>query len=786
MPLFLFYILPFLIIIAGVLGIFLLQWKVRRKKFLENLDLKLFLLRLPIKSVEGKDLKQEINATEQLFSSLSAFKRPFVFEVAVHYIGEEIHFYVAVPAELSDPFVRQVQSLWADAEVRFVEDYNIFNYVGVTSGIFIRQKERFILPIRTYQEVGSDTFLPILGGFSQLNEIGEGAVIQIFVKPAADSLRRQIFGALQVLKKGWKLKDVLSNKFSVSVSDFRDVVSVSGKKQQEEQKVIDEPAIKAIEAKAAKPLFEVNVRILASAPSQIHADTILKSISAGFSQFGAPTRNELVAVKPKNIKDFIYRFSFREFNNDEVIIVTSEELASFFHFPTAFTNIPRVNYLKAKEAAPPINLPEVGVLLGQSVFRGQIKNIVMADDDRRRHLYVIGQTGTGKTAFMKNVAAKDICSGKGIAVIDPHGEFVGDILGLIPKNRINDVIVFDPSDLERPLGLNMLEYDFEKPEQKTFIINEMIGIFDKLYDLKTTGGPMFEQYMRNALLLLMEDAPYEPATLIEIPRVFTDSAFRERKLKRIHNPLVLDFWTKEATRVTGEASLVNMTTYVGSKFNVFLNNDYVRPIIGQAKSAFNFREIMDERKILLVNLSKGKIGDINANLLGMVVTGRLLMAALSRTDVPEFKRQDFYLYIDEFQNFTTDSISTILSEARKYRLNLVIAHQFIAQLTEKIRDAVFGNVGSIVSFRVGAEDAEKLIKQFEPVFNVHDLVNIDNFNAYVKFLIRGETVKPFNIRTVKPEMPDIKIAADIKNMSRLKYGRNREEVESEIYKRLRE
>ncbi|MDI6820740.1 MAG: type IV secretion system DNA-binding domain-containing protein [Patescibacteria group bacterium] len=783
---FLFYILPFLVIVVGGIGIFLLRRKINRKKFLEILDLKLFLIRLPIRSTDGKDLKQEINITEQLLSSLASFKRPFIFEIAVPHIGEEIHFYAAVPNELSEPFVRQVQSLWNDAEVKFVDDYNIFNYIGVTNGVFIKQKERFIIPIRTYQEVGSDTFSPILGGFSQLDEIGEGAAMQIIVKPAGESFRKEIFGALQVLKKGWKLRDVLNNKMSASISDFSEAISSHKKKGDETQKIIDEPAVKALEAKVAKPLFEINVRVLTSAADQAHANSILNGIAAGFSQFSAPMRNELLAVKPKNIKNLVFEFCFRKFNKDEAMIMTSEELVSLFHFPTPFTSIPRVKYLKAKEASPPMNLPEIGVLLGQSVFRGQAKNVLMADDDRRRHLYVVGQTGTGKTVLLKNIAVHDIRAGKGIAIIDPHGEFVNDVLGLVPKNRLEDVIVFDPSDLERPLGLNMLEYDFEKPEQKTFIINEMIGIFDKLYDLKITGGPMFEQYMRNALLLLMEDAPNESATLTEIPRVFTDVTFRERKLKRIHNPLVIDFWTKEATRVTGEASLANMTTYVGSKFNVFLNNDYVRPIIGQAKSAFNFRKIMDEGKILLVNLSKGKIGDLNAGLLGMVVTGRLLMAALSRTDLQEINRRDFYLYIDEFQNFTTDSISTILSEARKYRLNLVITHQFIAQLAEKIRDAVFGNVGSMVSFRVGAQDADVLVKQFEPVFNVHDLVNIDNFNAYAKLLMRGETTKPFNIKTIKPETPDLKTAMDIKNLSRLKYGRDRNEVEEEIYKRLRE
>ena len=283
----------------------------------------------------------------------------------------------------------------------------------------------------------------------------------------------------------------------------------------------------------------------------------------------------------------------------------------------------------------------------------------------------------------------------------------------------------------------------------------------------------------------MEDAPNEPATLMEVARVFTDTEFRGRKLSRIMNPIVIDFWEKEAVKAGGDAALANMTPYITSKFNNFTSNDYMRPIIGQPKSAFSFRQVMDEGKILLVNLSKGRIGDINANLLGMIITGKVLMAALSRVDEPQEKRRDFNLYIDEFQNFTTDSISTILSEARKYALNLTMAHQFIAQLTEKIRDAVFGNVGSIISFRVGAQDAEFLVKQFEPVFSENDLLNIDNFNTYVKILVNGQTAKPFNIKTLPPEGGDMGLVDKLKELSRLKYGRDRQEVEEEILKRLR-
>lgn len=786
MPLFI------IILVLAVLGFgavsYFIGRRIRKKRILETLQLKLFLIRMPRVSKEGKDLKQEINITEQLFSALASFKKPFAFEVAVPYIGEEIHFFVAIQKSLSEAFVRQIQSLWNDAEVRDVEDYNVFNYSGVTLGAWVNLKNRFVLPIRTYQEFDADTFSPFLGGFTKINELGEGAALQFVVRPATRAYKKETQIALRFLKRGNRLDYILRHPLSVSLSDITAAISPKSRKKEEEdgtEKLIDEQAIKSLELKLSKPFFEVNVRVVSSAPSQSQADVILGSITAGFAQFSAPERNGFKLVRPRNIRNLVHQFSFREFNNKQAMVLNSEELASIFHFPTPFTDVPKIKELKAKEAPPPPNLPEKGVLIGESVYRGEVKKVRISDDDRRRHAYIIGQTGTGKSNLLINMVVDDIKNDKGVAVLDPHGDFTEDILSLIPKKRFKDVIVFSPGDIDRPLGLNIIEYDFKRPEEKTFIVNEMQNMFNKLFSAETMG-PMFEQYMRNALLLLMEDSTEEPATLMEVSRVFTDADFRERKLERINNPAVIDFWRKEAVKAGGEASLANMTPYITSKFNNFTANDYMRVIISQTKSAFNFRSVMDEGKILLINLSKGKIGDINANLLGMIIVGKLLMAALGRVDMPQEERRDFNLYIDEFQNFTTDSIAVILSEARKYRLNLTIAHQFIGQLDEEIRDAVFGNVGSTIAFRVGEMDAEFLVKQFEPVFGEQDLVNIDNFNAYVKLLIQGETTKSFNIKTIPAHAGNREVADEIKTISREKYGRDRKEVEEEIYKRLRE
>ncbi|OHA13618.1 MAG: hypothetical protein A2909_00750 [Candidatus Tagabacteria bacterium RIFCSPLOWO2_01_FULL_39_11] len=424
------------------------------------------------------------------------------------------------------------------------------------------------------------------------------------------------------------------------------------------------------------------------------------------------------------------------------------------------------------------------MLLGVNSYRGKDTEVRLGPEDRRRHFYIIGQTGTGKSSFMENMVLQDIVSGKGVCMIDPHGPSVEVVLGQIPKERIEDVIYFDPADTSRPMGLNMLEYDKNYPEQKTFVVNELFSIFQKLYGaVPESMGPMFEQYFRNATLLVMDD-PESGNTLLEIERVMTEKSFREHKLSRTQNPVVKNFWREVAEKAGGEAALQNIVPYITSKFDTFLANEIMRPIIAQEKSAFRFREIMDGGKILLINLSKGRLGDINAHLIGLIMVGKILMAALSRVDLSEENRRDFFLYIDEFQNITTDSIATILSEARKYRLDLIIAHQFIGQLDEKIKKSVFGNVGSIAGFRVGAEDAEFLEKHFAPVFNANDLMNIDNFNAYLKILINGQTSKPFNIRALPPKKGNLAVAESIKELSAIKYGVPREEVEREINKRF--
>ena len=782
---------------AGIVLIFIIIviYKNRRPTK-SSLNMTLMSIRVPRATEEQQrdGLVKQINLTEQLFSALASIKEPFVFEVSVPHISEQINFYLSVPKQSSDFVMRQIQGLFPAAKVEELPDYNIFGHGSAASSAYLTLGRSYILPIRTYKEAEVDTFSPIISTFSKLREIGEGASLQIVARPAEDSAKSLVVYAIEKIKKGESLKKALKLG-QVSLIEFgkdfidevKKIIYPETKEAKEKEKIVDDEAVKALQSKISKKLFKVNVRIVTSAQSSDSAEDILLSIAGAFSQFSAPVRNELKMVKidKRNFKRSLLDFAFRSFNPRQEMVLNTEELASIFHLPTYSTDVPRITWLKVKEAPPPENLPKEGVILGRSIYRGDIRPVRMTDDDRRRHLYIIGQTGTGKSRAMLNMAIQDMQQGNGCCLIDPHGELIDDMLARVPKERINDVIYFDPGDVKRPLGMNMLEFDTDKPEQKTFIVNEIQSIFNRLFD-KASMGPMFEQYMRNTLILLMEDSANEPATLMEVPRVFADDAFRNKKLSRISNPTVVDFWEKEAAKATGDWSLANMGVYISTKFGNFTTNDYMRPIIGQTKSAFNFRKIMDEGKILLVNLSKGRIGELNSSLLGMVITGKILMAALSRVDTPDKEKlKDFYLYIDEFQNYTTDSISVILSEARKYKLCLTLAHQFIEQLEDEIRDSVFGNVGSMLCFRVGAKDTEFLLKSFGPEFSDRDLMGLESRNCAAKLLIGGQPSRPFNMITEETLTGNTELRDKMKELSRLTYGRDLAEIEQDIFARLR-
>ncbi|MBD3359231.1 MAG: type IV secretion system DNA-binding domain-containing protein [Candidatus Buchananbacteria bacterium] len=759
-----------------------------------------------------QELAERVAIMETFFANLAGlkaqkgFKSSFLgrtdhisFEIVLR--DGLIYFYVVVPETLRDFIEEQITAQFPKAVVEEVEDYNIFNPKGTVLGSMLKFKKEYIYPIKTYKKLEADSLNSLTNTLSKLDE-NSGAAIQVIVRSATPAWHKWGQQAASAAYQGKKISQAVSESsqgFSLKkISNFFQDWVGTGEKKNEKQEPekpyqlseMEREIVKGIEEKAAKGGLDVNIRIVVSADNESKAKSYLENILNSFSQFNIYEYGNAFAryslKKEKLISDFI----FREFNEKAKMIMNTEEITSVYHFPLGHTETPNIVWLQAQNAAAPTNVPVEGLYLGDNFYRGQKTPIRIKKEDRRRHMYIIGMTGTGKSKWMDMLAIQDIHNGEGMCYIDPHGDDVDFILSCVPKERAEDVVVFDPSDFERPLALNMLEYNPAHPEQKIFAVNEMLAIFDKLYDLKATGGPMFEQYMRNALLLIMDD-PESGSTLLEISKVLADEEFRNYKLSKCKTPVVKDFWEKEAQKAGGEAALANIVPYITSKLTPFIANDLMRPIVSQQKSSLNFREAMDQQKIILVKLAKGKIGDINANLLGMIIIGKILMAALGRSDTPESQRKDFYLYIDEFQNFLTESINVILAEARKYRLCLTIAHQFLGQLVltggdEKTKKAIFGNVGTKACFRIGVEDAEEMAKEFAPVFNSYDLVNNPAFNAFMKLMIDNANPPAFNIKI--PWVGDLyqsneELKKAIIELSRLKYGRDRNVVEAEVMER---
>ena len=789
----LFFLLIFLVLVF-------LSENSDKKLMFGGLDSVLFLVLMPKnespkESDAQKDEKVIISQMEQVLANFLYLKKPKMFqkplsialEIASQVGGSDISFYVSVPKYLETVFEKYVQGVYSKAIIEKVpQDYTVFEPQGEAVGSYMKLKNNFLLPLSTYSKLEKDPLSTITNTLSKISA-DEGAALQLIIRPLTSfNIKKKGEKALSLIRSGTNTRKAISQALENQLQGFfREIVKSPKKKEdsfKEKEQGFDQTIYDGIQSKIQKQPFETNIRLVAAAPTKERAEDILNHIISAFSQFSISAHNSLEStnLKGNSLRKFIYEFSFRLFNESEKNILNIEELASIYHFPTHLTQTPYIKGSKSLVVAPPADLPETGInLLGKVRFRSEEKKVYFASrDDRRRHFYVIGQTGTGKSTLLREMIRQDIENGEGVAVIDPHGELVEGTLANIPKNRLDDVIVFEPFNLERPMGLNMLEYD--TPEQKDFAVQEMISIFYKLFPPEIIG-PMFEHYMRNAMLALMADKD-NPGTLVEIPKMFTDPAFLQERLLKVTDPVVRQFWVKEWAATTGNTRS-DMLGYVVSKVGRFIENEMMRNIIGQNRSSFDLAKIMDEKKIFLANLSKGQTGEVNSSLLGLILVSKMQMAAMKRARMKEEERKDFYLYIDEFQNFTTDSIATILSEARKYKLNLIMAHQYIQQLDEQIRDAVLGNVGSMGAFRIGAEDADFLEKQFEPGFSRFDLVNLDNFNLVIKMMLRNITSTPFKMEIYPPQKGKPEIIDSIKKISNLKYGKPKAIVEQDIMKR---
>ncbi|MBI4040011.1 type IV secretory system conjugative DNA transfer family protein [Candidatus Daviesbacteria bacterium] len=738
------------------------SWYRNRDREKHSLDSVLLQITIP------RDNEIKIDAAEQLFSALFSIKKNtgrlnlkpqahLSFEIVAQH--ESIHFYISVHKSLQDLVEKQINGAYPDAEIKQVEEYNIFTENGVTAYAMYKLKNADYLPIKTYRDLPTDPLSALTSALAKMQP-GEGAAVQLIVSPAGSKWRDA--------GKKWLKKE-------------KDPGKPEAPKPPPDAKQIE-----AVESKIAKPGFNVAIRVVTSSTSKESAKAHLANIKAVFEQFAGPYNN-FSGAKIRSEKgfmvDFIYRF-MPMFSKTPVL--TPDEIASIYHLPNKSVTTPHIIWLPSKRAPAPEKIPTSGLYLGKSIFRGTQRPVFIAEEDRRRHMYIIGRTGTGKTQLLLSMILQDVLSGKGLCFIDPHGDAAEELLALIPPARAKDVIYFDPSDTLRPFGMNMLDANSE--DEKHFVVANIIGLMYKLFDPNKTGiiGPRFEHGVRNAMLTVMSQPG---STFVEVMRAMQDPNFVRELLPLVSDPVVRRYWTDQIAQ-TSDFHKSEVLDYTVSKFGRFVTNRMMRNIIGQSRSSFNLRQIMDEGKILVVNLSKGRMGEENSNFLGLILVPKILQAAMSRSNVPEEARRDFYLYVDEFQNFATDTFATILSEARKYKLNLIVANQFIGQMPEDIKNAVFGNVGTLMAFRTGVTDANFLQHEFAPTFSENDLVNIEAQNIYIKTQVQGEPVPPFSINVSKDmqawkAMQRQDVAQAIKELSRLTYGRDATQVEAEITERAK-
>ncbi|MFA7253454.1 MAG: ATP-binding protein [Patescibacteria group bacterium] len=754
---------------------------------------------------QRKNFQEMLAVIEPFFANLNSlfdhhlFKRfraqPHVsFEIIAK--SGQILFYIGCPKSISAVILKNIQAQYPYAEVKEDQDHSIFPDKPLQiSVVNLQLIKRYILPVKTYKMLEEDPLNAITNSLSKLTP-DQTAGIQLLVRPTNGHWRVNGERVAYNVQHG-KSRITYSNSLLVRASEHflnfaSDASQNLGNKSQEEQPVnremlkltpMQENQVKLLGEKAAKLGFECQLRVVAVAENKQTAEEISRNIAASYNQFNAPDSNGFIFKFPMKKSEEVANYVFRIFGRRQKMILNTEELASIYHLPNRFVDTPNINWLLARKEPPPANLPTEGTVIGKAVFRGQEKMIKVKLPDRLRHIYQIGKTGVGKTVMFQNMIRQDIEAGHGVCYLDPNGDAAEWILKHIPKERADDVIYFNPADKERPMGLNMLEW--KTPDQRDFLVQESIQIFYKLFDPNQTGmvGPQFEHWMRNAALTLMSHP--DGGTVIDVPRLFTDPDFEKDRVKYVKDPVIRSFWEKQMAK-TADFHKSEMLNYFTSKFGRFMTNDMMRNILGQTKSSFDFRDVMDNKKILICNLSKGMIGEINAFLLGMIIVSKIAMGAFSRQDTPEDQRIPFFLYVDEFQNFITDVFATILSESRKYKLGLSITNQYIEQLDEKIRAAVVGNAGTLIAFRMGAADAEFFVKEFEPL-KPEDLTTIDKYNFYIKELIDGAPTRPFNGESIWPKDNDgnPKLGEAIKELSRLKFGRPREIVETEILERSR-
>lgn len=761
-----------------------------------------------VKDVESVLLMLEIPKTndkselaaEQMFASLhgilrdakelkanNGYQEHLSFELAS--VGGRIQFYVWTPKSLQSFVEGQIYAQYPQVQIHVAdEDYvSHERHHSVTYSAEISLTDKEFLPIKTFQSFEVDPLAGITGTLAKLEDTDEEIWIQMLVRPVQDDWHKAADQWVRSVKSGsfnifgggggrW-IATVLSALWAPPEQGTGD--------KPRELSDRDKTRISEAEAKATKLGYQVKIRIAYLGESTSDAKLRMQGIVGTFKQFNSTNLNGFKMTGDSFSKEALSKYKTRLFA-DRGYLMNIEEVASVYHLPHTNVETPNIVWANTKTAEPPAKLPvltgdpahdENISAFGMTNFRGINHQFGMLRYDRSRHVYIIGQTGAGKSGLLELFALSDIFHGQGYAIIDPHGDFAVNDMRFIPGGRIKDVVYFNPADTQYPLGFNPLEVTH--PSQKTNISSEVIGVLKRMFG--ESWGPRLEYILRYTILALL-DRP--ETTMLDITRMLTDKRFRKETLSYCKDTVVLQFWNVEFASWTDKFQAEAIAPVL-NKVGAFTANPVIRNIIGQPKSTFNIRQIMDEGKILIVNLSKGLIGEDNAGILGSFIVTKIQLAAMSRSDIPNVEdRRPFYLYVDEFQNFATDSFATILSEARKYGLNLTVANQYISQMQETVRDAVFGNVGTVISFRVSADDSPILSKQFEPQFEPNDLLQMHNRNFIINMVINGEKAPAFSAKTLNLPVAQVDNTGRIIQWTREHYSRPRADIEADIAARI--
>lgn len=722
-------------------------------------------------------------AIHGIFNYASKTQNEISFEIVS--INKFIQFYFCVPKSLKEFVEGQFYAQYPTVEISTADDYvQKITEQKYAVGYDIYTTKDEVYPIRTFQNFDVDPLSAITSIMSQLDASDE-IWVQICVSPLSDAWQKKATNFIKAIKSGrdpnepmWK---AFAKGFIGAAKSVSDPSSDPNANRSVELSGMVTQAIGGIETKAAKIGFATKIRVVSLSPDYAKAKQRAISVAGGFKQFNTANMNGFIQGNFVEGKPIIDLYAKRTISPNPYVL-NIEELASLFHLPNESVATPSMDWAGSRKGEPPQNLPIVDdtsnqdiTLVGKTSFRNEERHFGIKVKDRALHTYAIGKTGTGKSTLLSNLIVDDIVKGRGVAVVDPHGDLINDVMEFIPQDRIDDVVFFAPADRNFPIGFNLLESVDE--EYKNIVASGIVGIFKKIFG--ESWGPRLEYILRNVVLGLLD---YPGATMLSILKVLTDTKFRRGVIDKISDPVIKDFFLNEYEKYD-QKFRTEAVAPIQNKVGQFLSSTVIRNIVGQQESSINIRKIMDEGKILLIDLSIGKIGEDNSALLGSMLITKIQMAAMSRADMAKDQRKPFYLYVDEFQNFATDSFAVILSEARKYGLSLMMTNQYIAQMPETVSNAVFGNVGTIISFRVGAQDAESLQREFMPVFEATDLVNQNNHNIYIKMAIDGVTSAPFSAKTILPIYPKSNFQEQIIAQSRAKYSRPRDEVESSIIER---